>query len=46
MKLFQELQSNINNSIYQIFMWNINNLHTAVWFQIMIIVKRLLNNSV
>ena len=33
-KWFQVWLFNISYSIYQVFLSNINNLHTAVWFQI------------
>ena len=33
-KWFQVFLFNINNSIYQVFLSNANNLHKAVWFQI------------
>ena len=32
-KWWQELLFNISHSIYQVFLYNIINLHTAVWFQ-------------
>ena len=32
-KWFQVLLSNICNSVYQVFLSNTNNLHTALWFQ-------------
>ena len=33
-KWFYVLLYNISNSIYQVFLCNINNLHTALWFQV------------
>ena len=39
--------ANINNSINQVFLCNINNFHTAVLFQIAIIIlSKILNNSI
>ena len=37
----------MSNSIYQVFLYNIGNSHTAVWFKIIIItLSKWLNNSI
>ena len=33
-QLFQVLLFKINNSVYQVFLSNMNNLHITVWFQV------------
>ena len=45
-KWFQLLLFNISNSLYQVFLWNIDNLHRAEWFQKTIILSKWLNNSI
>ena len=40
LKWLQVFLSNISNSIYQVFLYNIDNLYTAIWFQITIIILR------
>ena len=44
--MFQIFLSNTNNSVHQVFLCNMNNLHTAVWFLITIILSKRFNSSI